>query len=65
LRTSVAQQTGLPELQRPTWRSSREAGAAKAAAAKARMMAEYCMMLEVVGKEGKVVDGVGELVVEE
>jgi hypothetical protein len=29
------------------------------------MMAEYCMMIEVIGKEGKVVDGVGELVVEE
>jgi hypothetical protein len=42
-RTSVAQQTGLPDEQRPTWRSWR--GEAMAAAAKARIM-EYCMLMD-------------------
>jgi len=45
-RTSVAQQTGLPEEQRPTWRSSR--GAAKAAvAAKATMAVMVNCILKV------------------
>ena len=39
---SVAQQRGEPDEQRPAWRSSR--GAAKAAAARARMV-RYCIML--------------------
>jgi hypothetical protein len=47
LRTSVAQQRGEPDEQRPAWRSSR--GAAKAAAARARI-AKYCILM-VVGYE--------------
>jgi hypothetical protein len=45
LRMSVAQQRGEPEEQRPAWRSSR--GAAKAAAARARIV-KYCMVIVVV-----------------
>lgn len=44
LRTSVAQQRGEPDEQRPAWRSSR--GAAKAAATSARMV-KYCMLTDV------------------
>jgi hypothetical protein len=47
LRTSVAQQTGLPELQRgATWRACSR-GAAKAAAAKARTMVNCMLMVWV------------------
>jgi hypothetical protein len=45
LRTSVAQQTGLPEEQRPTWRSSR--GAAKATAAMEMIAVMVNCMLKV------------------
>jgi hypothetical protein len=56
-RTSVAQQTGVPEEQRPTWRSSR--GAAKATVAKATMVAMVnCILmvgwLSFLGKEDEV-----------
>lgn len=44
LRISVAQQRGEPEEQRPAWRSSR--GAAKAAAARARMV-KYCILTDI------------------
>ena len=54
-RTSVAQHWGVPELQRPSWRSSR--GAAKAATAKARtvvksMLIAGWLMIVVEVEEG-------------
>jgi hypothetical protein len=53
LRMPVAQQRGEPDEQRPAWRSSR--GAAKAAAARARMV-KYCILMFVW-----VVVGLGEV----
>lgn len=59
LRTSVAQQSGLPPVQTGSWRSSREAGAATAAAAKAAMMVKNCILtveagvLKVIGRVWK------------
>jgi hypothetical protein len=49
LRTSVAQQTGLPEEQRPTWRSWTSRGAAKATAAMEMIAAIVNCILKVVG----------------
>lgn len=55
-RTSVAQQTGVPEEQRPVWRSSR--GAAMAATAKARTAVKSMLMVGwfLVEEEGLIVD---------
>jgi hypothetical protein len=62
LRTSVAQQTGLPDEQRPTWRSS--TGAAKVMAARERMAVMVNCMLKVgwlfLGKNKKVLVESGE-----